>query len=272
MPNAGIATTVSVHGTDVADANGDGRDEVYMASLLGAIWVVTAPGDASAITTADIHLLNNDPEQWLEASIGHSNSGGTDFVVAASNASKAVDFEYIGGSGGDVTDPANYQKITLVDSLDIEGLVPGGIRVYGLDVGDDMDGDGKAEIIFSRGSTRGGQTAPALFLAEEPGSTGITDNQTVPQSFELFQNFPNPFNPETQIKFGLPTASRVTLTIYNVLGQKVRTLVNGFLEAKVHTVRWDGRNDRGMQVPSGMYFYRLKAKGFIKTNRMLLIR
>lgn len=241
-----------------------------MASLLGAVWVVETDGDVASLTTADIHLINDDAEQWLEASVGHFGSSGTDFVIAASNASKAISLRY---TGGDVTDPANYEKYTVVDSSNIDPFIPGGMRVYGLDVGDDMDGDGMSEIVFSRGSTRGGETAPAIFIME--GSlkpVGIEDGDGVVRSFKLLQNYPNPFNPETSITFSLPVAGVVQLDIFNLLGQKVRTLVNGLREASVHTVQWNGKNDAGVQVPSGLYFYRIKAEGFTDTKRMLLLK
>ncbi len=271
MPVAG--KTVSVHGIDLTDANGDGRDEAYFANLQGAVWVVATNGDAMNITTSDIHLIEDTSEQWLEASTGNLGFGGSDFVIAASNATKAVNYRYAGGPGGDVTDPANYQVATVVDSADVAALVPGGIRLYGLDLADDMDGDGLPEIVFSRGSTRGGHTAPALFIMEGAmNPVGIGGGDAIPQEFNLLQNYPNPFNPETNITFALPRATQVTLTIYNVLGQKVRTLVNGFLEARVHTVRWDGKDDRGVAVPSGFYIYRLEAGDFTGAKRMLLIR
>ena len=271
MPVAG--KTVSVHGIDAVDANGDGRDEVYFANLQGAVWVVATSGDAINLTTSDIHMIDDTNEQWLEASTGDLGFGGSDFVIAASNATKAVNYRYAGGAFGDVTDPLNYQVSTVIDSADVAAIVPGGIRVYGLDLAGDMDGDGLPEIVFSRGSTRGGTNAPALFITEgQMNPVGITDPGTVPHQFALEQNYPNPFNPETNISFALPKTSHVELVIYNVLGQKVRTLVNQTLEAKVHTVKWDGRDDQGVAVPSGLYFYRLKSQQFTQTKRMLLVR
>lgn len=68
-------------------------------------------------------------------------------------------------------------------------------------------------------------------------------------------NYPNPFNPETKIRFELPEPAQVSLIIYNLLGEEVRTLVNTDLEANFHTIRWDGKNDSGEEVPSGVYIY-----------------
>jgi len=86
------------------------------------------------------------------------------------------------------------------------------------------------------------------------------------------QNYPNPFNPVTQIRFNLPKTSKVEITVYNILGQKVNTLVNDEFEAGTHTIYWDGKNDKGEEVASGIYFYRLKAGEFLDSKKMLILR
>lgn len=80
-----------------------------------------------------------------------------------------------------------------------------------------------------------------------------------PQQFVLEQNYPNPFNPSTEIRYGIPGSAHVSLTIYDVLGREVATLVNGNQEAGIHTVRWDGSGVSGRSISSGLYFYRLDA-------------
>ncbi len=94
----------------------------------------------------------------------------------------------------------------------------------------------------------------------------------VPKEYALNQNFPNPFNPTTQISFDLPQAGKVDLSIYNVLGQNVRTLVSQDMEAGNHTVTWDGRSNEGTQVASGVYFYRLSAGSFNRTMKMMMLK
>jgi len=94
----------------------------------------------------------------------------------------------------------------------------------------------------------------------------------VPAEIVLHGNYPNPFNPETKVSYMLPTTATVKITIYNTLGQLVRTLVNEEQVAGAHTARWDGTNDAGHQVPSGIYFYQLTAGDFTQTRRMLLLR
>ncbi len=89
---------------------------------------------------------------------------------------------------------------------------------------------------------------------------------------KLYQNYPNPFNPTTTIKYQLPQNDDVTLTIYNILGQKVRNLVDRRMEAGYPSIEWDSRDDNGKQVSSGIYVYRLIANDFAQSRKMLLMR
>jgi len=99
--------------------------------------------------------------------------------------------------------------------------------------------------------------------------SGLSQNSgpEVPDVFALNQNYPNPFNPSTEIAFDLPVASHVDLTIYNVLGQKVETLVDREMEAGSHTVTWNAD-----KVSTGVYFYRISAKDFTETKKMLMLK
>jgi len=98
------------------------------------------------------------------------------------------------------------------------------------------------------------------------------DFTAAPLTYKLEQNYPNPFNPETRIYFEIPTSQEVTLVVYNILGQKVRTLVKQPIEPGRHIVNWDGRNEKGQVVPSGLYFYRIKAGDYLASKRMLLLK
>ncbi|MEK6650364.1 MAG: T9SS type A sorting domain-containing protein, partial [Bacteroidota bacterium] len=105
------------------------------------------------------------------------------------------------------------------------------------------------------------------------GTTSVEGDAAVPHTFALFQNHPNPFNPSTEIRFDIPARSIVRLSVYNMLGQKVATLVDGELAAGFHTATWQG----GMA--SGVYLYRLEAistdgsiGGFVDVKRMVLVR
>ncbi len=112
-----------------------------------------------------------------------------------------------------------------------------------------------------------GQGLPkAIWLGDE------TESELLPEEFTLYQNNPNPFNPDTEIRFALPQASHVVLRIFNTLGQEVRTLVDQSYEAGYHGVRWDSKDSKGNQVSSGMYLYELRAGNFVEVRKMSLLR
>lgn len=97
--------------------------------------------------------------------------------------------------------------------------------------------------------------------------SGLSPGSELPTTFALNQNYPNPFNPSTEIAFDLPVASHVELTIYNVLGQRVETLIDGEMEAGSHMKTWDAT-----PYSSGIYFYRISAKNFTETKKMLMLK
>ncbi|MCB0729344.1 MAG: T9SS type A sorting domain-containing protein, partial [Ignavibacteriae bacterium] len=100
----------------------------------------------------------------------------------------------------------------------------------------------------------------------------FTGNNTVPESYALRQNYPNPFNPTTTIRYDLPEDGFLTIRIYNLLGQAVRTLYRGNQSAGFHSVMWDGSNERGQTVASGIYLYRLESRQFIRTMKMTFVK
>jgi hypothetical protein len=99
-----------------------------------------------------------------------------------------------------------------------------------------------------------------------------TVGPTMPQSYALSQNYPNPFNANTEIGYQTPEAGHVSLKIYNTLGEETRTLVDADQEANWYVATWDGRDNMGSGVASGLYFCRLKAGDFSKTIKMVLLR
>ena len=98
------------------------------------------------------------------------------------------------------------------------------------------------------------------------------DISELPKSFKLYRNFPNPFNPTTTIKFAIPKHTMVNLTVYNMLGQKVAELMNKECGAGIYEAQWNGRNSDGETAPTGIYLYSIKADGFRKTYKMILMK
>ena len=117
------------------------------------------------------------------------------------------------------------------------------------------------------------ETVYTYAVTDANGASASLSLQTLPTSFSLVDNFPNPFNPTTTIQYALPQAADVELTVYNVVGQVVRTLVAERQSAGRYAVEWDATDDSGHSLSSGMYFYRLQAGGeFREVKKMLLLR
>jgi hypothetical protein len=111
----------------------------------------------------------------------------------------------------------------------------------------------------------------ADFTIQE-STASVKESEEYPQIFALYPNYPNPFNPITLISYELSTVSDVQLTIYNLLGQRVKSLVNERQSVGIYQVQWDGRDIKGESVSSGIYLYRLQAGSFIQTRKMVLVR
>lgn len=103
--------------------------------------------------------------------------------------------------------------------------------------------------------------------------TGVAEgNNSFPESFSLGQNYPNPFNPTTIIRYQLPVASKVKLIVYNLLGQKIKTLIDSFQSAGEHSLVWDATDDKNRTVSSGVYFYKMETNKMSYQKKMLLAR
>jgi len=101
----------------------------------------------------------------------------------------------------------------------------------------------------------------------DDGSAGAAPLQLAPDTVSLLQNAPNPFNPETEIRFDVSREAFVNVSVYNTVGQKVATLVDNYVGPGSHAVQWHAENN-----PSGIYFYRMETNGSVQTRRMLLLK
>lgn len=153
------------------------------------------------------------------------------------------------------------------------------VEIMGTSVTVSINGTlGRTQVILEYSESLFG--AAGVILAREDTVLNITsvrnpDPVSLPAEFSMSQNFPNPFNPSTTITFEIPQLyanSNVNLSIYNLRGQKIRSLVTANMAAGIHAIQWDGKNDIGQNVASGLYLYRLTAGDFAETNKMLLLK
>ncbi|PKK83953.1 MAG: hypothetical protein CVT49_05875 [candidate division Zixibacteria bacterium HGW-Zixibacteria-1] len=126
---------------------------------------------------------------------------------------------------------------------------------------------------FFLGASEGPST-PLCWEVVDTAGTDVRDldKNILPTQFELGQNYPNPFNPTTRFEFAVPEKSNVNISVFNILGQKITTLVDGEYAAGYYSVDWDSRSDNGSEVASGIYFYKIEANNYTNTKKLMLIR
>ena len=106
----------------------------------------------------------------------------------------------------------------------------------------------------------------------EGESVGNDENKTVLNDFTLFPAYPNPFNPTTQIRYDLPEDALVNITIYDIMGRSIRSLVNSKQTAGYRSIQWNATNDAGSPVSAGLYLYTIQAGEFRQTKKMVLLK
>jgi hypothetical protein len=251
------------------DFDGDGSMEGYFPMTDGVLYYIDSIADISTISVADIQKVGyfDLTGRSRGADVGDLDGDGLTDIVASHGTSEKVSLiEYDGV--GNRADSTSYTWDILLDSS-------GGStdRYYPMRIADDLDGDGNNEVVITNlYASDTGQ--PMIIVLEYTGAaTSVDDYAEIPDRYVLDQNYPNPFNPTTSIEFELPTAATVSIRVYNVMGQLVRTLVDGQMkEAGRHGVVWDGRNAAGARVASGTYVYTLEYGSSRKARTMILLK
>jgi hypothetical protein len=109
-------------------------------------------------------------------------------------------------------------------------------------------------------------------VVEDSSNIHIENEGQHPTAFALLQNYPNPFNPTTTLCYDIPENSHVTITVYDMLGREVKTLVNGTQEAGYKSMIWDATNNNGNPISAGVYLYQIHAGEFVQTKKMVLLK
>ncbi len=217
---------------------------------IGLFFETSGPARAEPGTVFElipVHL-NDGASSWAPLGAVYADADGSGEVNADDVCAITDNWLLSTGATGAVSTELQERLNIVVSSL--KGEIVGEIQES---LADCPDGPGKAALVQALGGSE------------------IADD-ALPTDYELAQNYPNPFNPSTIIEFALPVGGHANLTVYNVMGQRVKVLVDRHEPAGFHQVVWDGRDFGGGRVASGVYLYRLEAGQTVLTRRMLLLK
>ena len=279
-----------------ADTNDDGKvnlDDFFAFSESFGLEAEASSTESAGKIAVQMPAFGANRETGLELKLASARVLPGQPVQVDVTVSGAVDLK---GYGFTLTYDAQKFELVEVTPGDDNLLTQGGVTPVFLEV----TGPGKVQVanaISGEGSVAGSGTV-AQFVFNVKGefddavrfeidngilidgdrllnpvlTLDVLEIQTTPTEFALRQNYPNPFNPETTIKFDLAESGQVELRIYNMVGQVVRTLVDENQAAGRYSIRWDGRDDRGLTVSSGIYFYSLRADKFRAVKKLMLLK
>jgi hypothetical protein len=241
-----LAAFLAAGGNLLVAGSGLGNDigaSGFYGDYLHAVW----DGETSSML---LQGVAGDPVSGGQLMVILDQEGQQDHLSADGDAGTSVCFNYIGGGAAAIRHESTYKTLYFGYSLE-----------------------------YTRSDNPSAMTPHKLmgtilswFGAITPVESGDGPAAGLPQRFALEQNYPNPFNAATRIAFQVPRTGPVELKIFNVVGQQVRTLADGTYPAGRHSLLWDGRDDRGLQAASGIYFCRLRAGDRRHTVKMLLLR
>lgn len=237
-----------VHGMALGDLNNDGLPEIVMAfggnTRAGRIYW----NDGTGQFTAGPDIAGS--AGWGVAISDFDGDGLQDIFIAQSVAPNRI---WLNNGNGEFEDgDVRFASYSYLDAA-----------------AGDFNADGKTDLF----AVCQGNSAPAYAQIWLNSTTAAVNNEIqTPVQFQLEQNFPNPFNPSTHIQYSLAAQSRVQLSVFNTLGQKIKTLVNSFQNPGDHSIVWDGTDASNNPVSTGIYFYQMKAENQTLQKKMLLVQ
>lgn len=244
-------------------ANSDVNQDGYVATiadLVRLIKIITEGGLSKAVATGDLMAELAYESSAGGMSIDYSADFAVGGVLLQVVTSQALGIDGVSCAHPTMTHDVSQRGDTVT------------ILVYSL-TGESMPA-GTHSLVTITGLTDA--RLQAVDMASDDGRRVSVETAAktlaIPGEYQLAQNYPNPFNPDTRIEFSLPTASTVTVSVFDVLGRTVCTLAEGMYPAGHHSVTWSGHDERGQAVASGVYFYRLESGGTALTRKMMLVK
>ena len=279
----------------VADVDKDGKDEVYVSAwYTGIVYAIAdRDGDATTFLTSEYGAIDSIATSWLANGKGNiyaygtsaSNNAFGDPAVFVAHGKGFAKYDF---SGTNVLDSKDWTRTDIIVDDPTAGFPKQTGAATKLYAGANIDRDGFGEVIIGYQSVAdsmyaGTDTAKAnphrtfVRVLEYTGkSTELSVRDVVlitPEDYKLSQNYPNPFNPTTTIEYTLPIASRISISIFNVMGQEVANIIqNQDKPAGTYQVTWNGTDKNGNQVASGTYFYSMRFGNFTKTKQMTFMK
>jgi hypothetical protein len=271
----------ALDGVRVADVNNDGTKELFIAGTEGdnTIFVISNINDVSQIDSSNVKVLLRIPPK--QGTLGRlramyiadmDGDGKPSLMIAGERNGQIFDVEYKGT--GDPTDSSSWDVRVAFDIYEYSGISPTASptltpRLFYGYPGGDLDGDGKSEYAFVNYSSDFSVWPDDgyAFIIENQTVTNVDDKNSILKGYYLSQNYPNPFNPLTNIDFQMPEDGLVKITLYNLMGQKIKDIVNDFRKAGTYSITLNASD-----LPSGIYFYTMTANKFSQTRKLVLLK
>jgi hypothetical protein len=278
--------TIYINPTEVTSPGSPGKSPAEQRQFVENEWQIQIQASNGVANDVDniagVHRSASD--EWDAADFSEPPPAPTDYLALSFNHREwqnnpgryAGDFRAVHPEGNywdfDISSAKAEANISI--ALDKLGNIPSDFEIVLVDTATERVTDVKSSLSYGltlkkNESDRSFRLIVGKKEFVEKNTNGIP---LVPLAYSLDQNFPNPFNPSTKIRFTMGHSSHVELDILNVLGQKVKTLFSGDRWIGSYTAEWDGTNDRNARISSGVYFYRIRTEEFIATKKMVLLK